>query len=105
MSKTALCQVLMTTLERPLTLNSGKVLPAGTEVVLLPQTTAHSVLVSADQTLAEAWDGLSKVGHVHEDDQANLVHYASELTRYADRLAAIETWEVANGFTPPTQGA
>ena len=54
----------MTTLERPLTLNSGKVLPAGTEVVLLPQTTAHSVLVSADQTLAEAWDGLSKVGHV-----------------------------------------
>ena len=54
MSKTALCQVLMTTLERPLTLNSGKVLPAGTEVVLLPQTTAHSVLVSADQTLAEA---------------------------------------------------
>ena len=75
----------MTTLERPLTLNSGKVLPAGTEVVLLPQTTAHSVLVSADQTLAEAWDGLSKVGHVHEDDQANLVHYASELTRYADR--------------------
>ena len=95
----------MTTLERPLTLNSGIVLPAGSEVVLLPQTTAHSVLVSADQTLAEAWDGLSKVGPLHEDDHAKLVHSASELTRYADRLAAIETWAVANGFTPPAQGA
>ncbi len=71
----------------------------------MPQTTAHSVLVSRDRTLAEAWDGLSKVGHVHEDDQANLVHYAAELVRYADRLAAIETWAAANGFTPPTQGA
>ncbi len=105
MTQTALCQVLTTTLERPFTLAGGKTLPAGTEVVLLPQTTAHSVLVSRDRTLAEAWDGLSKVGHVHEDDQANLVHYAAELVRYADRLAAIETWAAANGFTPPTQGA
>lgn len=105
MTQTALCQVLTTTLERPLTLEGGKVLPAGTEVVLLPQTTAHSVLVAKDRTLAEAWGGLSKVGHVHEDDQANLVQYSAELTRYADRLAAIETWAVAKGYTPPTQGA
>lgn len=98
---TKLCQYLLTTLERDLALDDGTTLPAGTEVLLLPQTTAHSVRVPGRKSLAEAWDTLSKTGHAHPEDQRNLADYANQLLRYADRLAALESWAARNGYTPP----
>lgn len=99
---TKLCQYLLTTLERDLTLDDGTTLPAGTEVLLLPQTTAHSVRVPGNQSLAEAWDTLSKAGHAHPEDQRNLADYEAQLLRYAERLTALEAWAARNGYTPPT---
>lgn len=99
-----LCQDTVCEINEDITLADGTVLKKGTTVLLLPQTTSACVLVAGDKSLEEAWDTLSKVGHVHTDDQANLVAYSAELVRYADRLAGIEAWAVANGYVPPTQG-
>jgi hypothetical protein len=59
-----LCQYLLTTLDRDITVN-GETIAAGTQVLLLPQTTAHSVRVPGSQSLLEAWNTLSKTDHTH----------------------------------------
>lgn len=91
-----LCLWHLTTLTADLTLAGGEVLPAGTEVLLVPQTTAHSVLVENGKTLGELWPPLS----------AAITGYSAELVRYADRQtqleaqqARLEAWARQNGYT------
>lgn len=98
-----LCQYLLTTLETDWVLENGTVLPAGTEVMLLPQTTAHSVRVPGGLSLAEAWPSLSRQGHEHPVFQAQLAEYAAQLVRYADRLTRLESWALEQGFTIPAE--
>lgn len=93
----ALCQYIFATLGRDLVVG-GKTIKAGTEVQLLPQTTAQSVRVPGDTSLAEAWPSLSRVGHAHADDQKNLADYQAQLVRCADRLTKIEAWAAKNGW-------
>lgn len=93
-----LAQYAFVTLEASLTLADGTVLPAGTTVMLAPQTTAHSVRVPGAQSLAEAWDKLSKDGHAHPDMQALLSQYQTALIQSSDRLAKLEIWAAQNGY-------
>ena len=48
-----LAQYSFTTLEEPLTLENGTTLPVGTRVMLVPQTTAHSVRVPGSMAVAQ----------------------------------------------------
>lgn len=98
---TKLCQYLLTTLERDVSLPDGSVIPAGSDVLLLPQTTAHSVRVPGSQSLAEAWPQLSKTGHAHPVEQAQLADFAAQLVRCADRLTGLESWAIQQGYTLP----
>lgn len=93
-----LAQYSFITLEDPLILGNGTTLPAGTRVMLVPQTTAHSVRVPGDQTLLEAWPLLSKTNHVHTDMQTLLSQYQTELIAATDRLTSLETWAAQNGY-------
>lgn len=93
---TKLCLFHLATLEAPLTLSSGTVLPAGAEVMLLPQTTSASVSMGNNNTLADVWPGVSVA----------LTGYSGELVRYADRLTKAEAklerlaaWAQQNGYT------
>ncbi len=90
-------QYTFVVLEKPLTLPTGEVLPAGTKVMFAPQTTAHSVRVPGAKSLLEAWDDLSKTGHEHSDLQATLATYQAELARMADRLTKQELLTAQNG--------
>ena len=92
---TVLCQYLFATTDRELVIG-GRTIPAGTEVLLLPQTTAESVRVPGNMSLAEAWDALSRVGHVHNYD-ALIAGYQEQLTRWADRLTSLENWAADRG--------
>lgn len=96
----ALCQYIFTSLEHDITVG-GKTIPAGTEVLLLPQTTAGSIRVPGNISLAEAWDSLSKEGHSHHDLEAVLSGYQEQLVRYADRLTKLEIWAVGKGYSLP----
>ncbi|HJA09054.1 MAG TPA: hypothetical protein H9962_07690 [Candidatus Mailhella merdigallinarum] len=98
-----LAQYSFTTLEEPLTLENGTTLPVGTRVMLVPQTTAHSVRVPGDRSLLEAWPSLSKEGHVHTDMQILLSGYQTELIEAADRLTRLETWAAQNGYDAAAQ--
>lgn len=93
---TKLCLFHLVTLEGQLTLGNGTVLPAGSEVMLLPQTTAASVAMGNDTTLADVWPHMA----------TGLAGYAGELLRYADRLTAVEAkynrlaaWAAQQGYT------
>ena len=101
-SMTALCQYLFATTDRDLVIG-GRTIPAGTEVLLLPQTTAESVRVPGNMSLAEAWGALSKVGHVHDYDGL-IAGYQEQLTRWADRLTRLEAWASDLGYVPPETG-
>ena len=93
---TALCQYLFAKLDKDMVIG-GKKIPAGTEVLLLPQTTAESVRVPGNMSLADAWALLSKVGHTHDYDDL-LSGYQEQLTRYADRLTSLEVWAAGRGY-------
>lgn len=96
-SLTALCQYLFATLDKDMVIG-GKTIPAGTELLLLPQTTAESVRVPGSMSLADAWALLSKVGHTHNTYDDLLAGYQEQLTRYADRLTALEAWAAGHGY-------
>ena len=98
-SLTALCQYLFVKLEQNMGIG-GKTIPAGTEVLLLPQTTAESVRVPGNMSLAEAWNTFSRVGHVHNYDEL-IAGYQEQLTRWADRLTSLEAWAVDRGYVLP----
>ena len=93
-----LAQYSFVTLEEPLTLDNGTELPAGTQVMLVPQTTAQSVRVPGEQSLLDAWPSLSKAGHEHTDMQALLSEYQTALIATTDRLTKLETWAASNGY-------
>lgn len=93
-----LAQYSFITLEEPLHLENGTKLPAGTRVMLVPQTTAHSVRVPGEMSLLEAWPLLSKTDHAHTDLQALLSQYQTELIAATDRLTRLEIRAARDGY-------
>ncbi|MEG2004471.1 MAG: hypothetical protein RR014_00390 [Bilophila sp.] len=91
-----LCLWHLSTLDKSLTLDSGEVLPAGTAVMLVPQTTAHSVLVGNGKSLAEL---LPTIATSLADYSAQLIRYADRQTQLESQQAKFETWARANGYT------
>lgn len=81
-----LCQDTICLLEHDLVLADGTQIPAGTRVVLLPQTIAACILTPDGDSLADAWPSISRAGHTHDE----IVDYSEQLTRYATRLAVVE---------------
>ncbi|WP_418236529.1 hypothetical protein [Desulfovibrio sp.] len=92
-----LAQYMFVTLEKPLVVG-GVSIPAGTTVMLAPQTTAHSVRVPGGQSLLEAWPSLSKEGHTHTDMQELLSGFQTEQISTSDRLTRLELWATEHGY-------
>lgn len=92
-----LAQYMFVTLEKPLVVG-GVSIPAGTTVMLAPQTTAHSVRVPGEQSLLEAWPSLSKEGHTHTDMQELLSGFQTEQISTSDRLTRLELWATEHGY-------
>ncbi len=82
-----LCQDCLVRLRKAITLSDGTRVPAGTLALLLPQTVAACIMTPEGESLAAVWDSISRSGHTH----AEIAAYSEQLTRYADRLAAVET--------------
>lgn len=81
-----LCQDTICLLEHDLVLADGTQIPAGTRVVLLPQTISACILTPDGDSLADAWPTISRSGHTHDE----IVDYSEQLTRYANRLTVVE---------------
>lgn len=81
-----LCQDTIAQLESDFVLADGSIIPAGSRVLLLPQTISACVLTPDGESLQDAWDKISKDGHTHKE----IVDYSEQLTRYATRLAVVE---------------
>ena len=81
-----LCQDTMVRLDNDMILSDGKVIPAGTLVLLLPQTVSECVLTPDGESLAAIWSSISRTGHTHPE----IVAFSEQLIRYSDRLAAVE---------------
>ncbi len=81
-----LCQDTICLLEHDLVLADGMQIPAGTRVILLPQTIASCILTPDGDSLADAWPTISRSGHTH----AEIVDYSEQLTRCANRLTIVE---------------
>lgn len=86
----------LATLDAPLTLGNGTVLPAGTEVMLLPQTTAASVLVDGGKSLAEV---LPTMSTNVVDSSGQVIRLTDRLTRVETQFAALAAWAKQNGYT------
>lgn len=86
-SPVLLCQDTLARLKKDLELPDGSVVPKGTLVLVLPQTVAECVLTPDGSSLAAVWGSISRSGHTHPEIAA----YSEQLTRYADRLVAVET--------------
>lgn len=95
-----LCQDQLVRLTKNLALPDGTTVPKGTLVLLLPQTVAECVLTPEGGSLADVWESLSRAGHTHPE----IAGFAEQLTRYADRLAVVETGiaELQAGFASMT---
>ena len=79
---TLLSHNMLGTLQHDLTLANGKTVPAGTTVLILPETMASCVLTPEGESLAEAWSSLSREGHTH----AEVFAMAGQITRMSERL-------------------
>lgn len=84
------------TLPADVVMDSGETLPAGTEVLLVPQTTAASVLVDGGHSLADILPAMN----------TNVVDASGQVARLTDRLtqteitlAALKSWAQQNGYT------
>lgn len=77
------------TFDRELVLPDGTRLPPGTQVLLLPQTTADNVLVG-ETSLTDHLAGLAPAGHSHEDMETALAGFQTQCARLAERVAALE---------------
>ncbi len=84
-------QYQLVTLEAPLELESGRILPAGATLLLVPQTTADSVRVPGGGSLADAWSSLSRTNHDHADMQRTLAGFQTELARLSRRVTELES--------------
>ncbi|WP_300786054.1 hypothetical protein [uncultured Desulfovibrio sp.] len=85
--------------ERELTLPDGTRLPPGTQVLLLPQTTAENVLVG-ETSLAEHLAGLAPAAHGHEDLETALAGFQTQCARLAERVTALELSRAAAPQSP-----
>lgn len=81
-----LCQDTIARLESDLALADGAIIPAGSRVLLLPQTIAACVLMPDGESLASAWGKISMEGHSHKE----IADYSEQLIRFATRLAPLE---------------
>lgn len=98
-----LAQYIFADLAEDLTIND-QLIPAGTSVCILPQTTAHSVRVPGNRSLLEAWSTLSTTDHSHNDHLLALAGFEEQLVLALRRLNTLEVWAAENGFTtPPAQ--
>lgn len=79
---TLLSHNMLGTLQHDLTLANGKTVPAGTTVLILPETMASCVLTPEGESLAEAWPSLARQGHSH----AELVDFSTQLLKFSERL-------------------
>lgn len=61
------CQTFMSLLEKDMTLADGTKIPAGTNLLILPQTVSECILTPDGDSLARAWKKLERVGHVHAE--------------------------------------
>lgn len=73
---------MLSTLSHDLTLASGNTVPAGTTVLILPETLAEFVLTPENTSLAEAWPSIARQGHSH----AELVDFSAQLLKFSERL-------------------
>lgn len=99
-----------TELDKDLLASDGSIMaPAGTCIVIIPQTLASAVIVPQEnnKTLSALWNTLSKTDHEHADYQTALAGYQGELTTWTTRTTAAETklaelidWAKANGYEP-----
>ena len=85
------------TCDRELELPDGTRLPPGTQVLLLPQTTADHVLVGGT-SLTEHLAGLAPADHNHENMEAALAGFQTQCARLAERVAALELGRAASGL-------
>ena len=83
------CHDMICELPSDITLPSGVSIPAGTTVLMIPKTISDCVLVG-NNTLTEELKNISRIGHAHVDDQANIASYCEQLIRYSNRLSLVE---------------
>lgn len=84
---TLLSHNMLGTLQHDLTLANGKTVPAGTTVLILPETMASCVLTPENTSLAEAWSSLSREGHTH----AEIFDFSAQLIRLSERIYQLDT--------------
>ena len=83
---TLLSHNMLGVLEHDLTLASGKVVPSGTTVLILPETLASCVLTPEGVSLAEVWPSISREGHTH----AEIFAMSEQIIRMSERVCALE---------------
>ncbi len=110
---TLLSQSMLTKLRRDLALPSGKTLAAGSTVLILPETMAQCVLTPDGESLAQAWNTISRTGHTHSelsgisgqmaelgrqisqldssDPDSEIAQFAAQLLLLSERIAGLET--------------
>lgn len=86
------------TCDRELELPDGTRLPPGTQVLLLPQTTADHVLVGKTSLTAHL-AGLAPADHNHEDMATALAGFQTQCARLAERVTALELARAASDAT------
>lgn len=84
------------TLPADVVMDSGERLPAGTEVLLVPQTTAASVLAENGKTLADILPAVT-TSVVASSEQ--VIRLTDRLTRTEITVAALQSWARQNGYT------
>lgn len=77
------------TCDRELVLPDGTRLPPGTQVLLLPQTTADNVLLG-ETSLTKHLAGLAPADHHHEDMETALAGFQTQCARLTERVTALE---------------
>ena len=85
------------TCDRELELPDGTRLPPGTQVLLLPQTTADHVMVGRTSLTAHL-AGLAPADHNHVDMEAALAGFQTQCARLAERVTALELARAASGL-------
>lgn len=116
---TLLSHSMLCRIESDLTLSSGKTVPAGTTVLILPETTASCVLTPDGDSLEAAWPTISRAGHSHAEvfdlsaqvvklserlydydstyPHSEIANFSAQLVRLSERVEALEA---ANNTTP-----
>lgn len=100
---TVLCQDMLGVLKTPLTLSDGTVLPAGSSILMLPQTIANCVLTPDGNSLAAAWKSISRDGHAHIEIEELIAAAQTQSAYLLDRMIKLEAWAAKNGYKQETE--